>query len=151
MGEQAFRAALAGQKAQVMVNADAPHSYTYVADIGQALVILGEHDEALGQAWHIPNSAPVTPRQFLAMVYEETGQSPKLAVAPKWLVQVLGLFIPPLRGISENFYQFEEPFIVNHSKFERAFGDQMQPTPLRQAIHTTVEWYRQNSKDGGRA
>jgi nucleoside-diphosphate-sugar epimerase len=148
-GEQIFRAALEGKRAQVMVNGDAPHTYTYMPDIGKALVILGEHDEALGQAWHIPSPETVTPRQFLTMVCEETGQSPKLLVVPKWLVQMMSLFIPPLRGISENFYQFEEPFIVNHSKFERVFGDQMQPTPLRQAIHTTLTWYRQNLKGRG--
>jgi dTDP-D-glucose 4,6-dehydratase len=37
-------------------------------------------------------------------------------------------------------YEFEKPFVVDSSKFERAFG--MQATPLRTAVRKTVEWYR---------
>lgn len=142
MGEQVFQAALNGAKAQVMVSADTPHTYSYMPDIGRALVTLGEHDEALGQAWHLPNPETVTTREFLQMVYEEAGQPLNLMVGPKWLIRTMGLFIPPMRGLSENFYQFAEPFIVDHCKFERAFSHQMQPTPLREAIRATVAWYR---------
>src|SRR5215212_8524878 len=39
----------------------------------------------------------------------------------------------------EMLYEFEEPFVVDHSKFEQAFGEQA--TPLREAIADTVRWY----------
>jgi hypothetical protein len=42
-------------------------------------------------------------------------------------------------------YEFEEPFVVDHSDFERAFG--MSATPLRQAIGETVRWYRRVDGD----
>lgn len=142
MGEGQFRAAIAGKGAQILVNADQPHSFTYMPDIAKALVILGERDEALGQAWHIPNPRTVTPREFITLICQETGQEPKLMVAAPWMVQLFGLFTPPIRGISENFYQFAEPFIVNHSKFTDAFGDIA--TPLEDAIKTTAQWYRDN-------
>ena len=38
-------------------------------------------------------------------------------------------------------YQFDRPFIVDHSKFEKAFGAETTPHP--QAIQRTVAWYRQ--------
>ncbi len=37
-------------------------------------------------------------------------------------------------------YEFEEPFVVDHSKFKQAFGEQA--TPLKEAIGATVRWYR---------
>ena len=37
-------------------------------------------------------------------------------------------------------YEFEEPFVVDHSKFEKAFGEHA--TPLKEAIADTVRWYR---------
>ena len=37
-------------------------------------------------------------------------------------------------------YEFEEPYIVDHSQFEAAFG--ANPTPMDQAIAETVAWYR---------
>ena len=74
MGDRVFPAALAGKGAQVLGNVDLPHTYTYIPDIGKALVILGEADEALGQVWHIPSAETVTTRQFLELVYQESGQ-----------------------------------------------------------------------------
>ena len=43
-------------------------------------------------------------------------------------------------------YEFEEPFVVDHSKFERAFGEQA--TPLKEAIGETVRWYRSKGTAG---
>jgi nucleoside-diphosphate-sugar epimerase len=106
------------------------------------LVILGERDEALGQVWHIPNAETVTTRQFLQWVFEEIGQPPKIQVAPKLILRVMGLFNGNLREILEMLYQFEEPFILDHAKFEGVFGNHA--TPLREAIRQTVAWYRQN-------
>jgi nucleoside-diphosphate-sugar epimerase len=144
----AFRAALAGKKAQVFGDPDTPHTYSYMPDVGKALVLLGERDEALGQAWHVPNPETVTTREFLQIAGEEIGQPVQMQVMNKTLMRlllpVIGIFNPQLRGYSENFYIFNEPYIVDHSKFERAFGDALQPTPLREAIKTTIAWYRDN-------
>ena len=144
MGERVFYPALAGKSAQVIGNPDMPHTQTYIPDIGLGLVILGENDEALGQTWHLPSPETVTTRQFLEMVYEETGHSLKMQVMPKFLLRLLSLFNPMLRELDEMLYEFEEPFILDHSKFAQAFGNQA--TPLREAIRTTIEWFRQNPK-----
>jgi hypothetical protein len=45
-----------------------------------------------------------------------------------------------MREMIEMLYEFEEPFVVDHSKFEQAFGEQA--TPLKEAIGETVRWYR---------
>ncbi len=144
IGERAFYPALEGKAAQIMGDADMPHTQTYVPDIGQGLVILGERDEALGQAWHLPNPETVSTRRFLEMVYEETGHPLKIQAMPKLMLKALALFMPLMRELNEMIYEFEEPFIVDHSKFEQAFGNHT--TPLREAIRTTVAWYRQNPK-----
>ena len=144
MGERVFYPALTGKSAQIYGNIDLPHTQTYIRDIGKGLVILGERDEALGQVWHLPSPETVTTRQFIEMVFEETGHSPKIQVMPKWLLKMLSLFSPIVRELDEMLYEFEEPFILDHSKFAQAFGNRA--TPLREAIHTTVEWYRQNPR-----
>jgi nucleoside-diphosphate-sugar epimerase len=54
-GEQVFGRAVEGNSAQVAGDPDQPHTYTYAPDIGRGLVILGEREEALGQAWHLPS------------------------------------------------------------------------------------------------
>jgi nucleoside-diphosphate-sugar epimerase len=40
----------------------------------------------------------------------------------------------------EMLYEFEEPFIVDHTAFAEAFGDHA--TPLDEAVRETVRWYR---------
>jgi nucleoside-diphosphate-sugar epimerase len=61
-------------------------------------------------------------------------------VAPKILLRAMGLFNPGMRELIEMLYEFEEPFVVDHSNFEQAFGEHA--TPLEEAIGETVRWYR---------
>ncbi len=144
MGERVFPPALQGKSAQLLGNPDMSHTYTYMPDIGKALVILGERDEALGQAWHLPNPETVTTRRFVEMIFEEIGAEPKIQVPPKLILRLIALFNADLRESMEMLYQFEEPFVVDSSKFEAAFG--MKATPLEEAIAATVAWYRDNFK-----
>jgi len=139
-GEQVFGRALQGKSAQVAGDPDQPHTYTYAPDIGKGLVILGESEEALGQAWHLPSPETLTTRQFVELIFEEVGKPARIQAAPKILLRVMGLFNPGMREMIEMLYEFEEPFVVDHSKFERAFGERA--TPLREAIGETVRWYR---------
>ena len=105
------------------------------------MVILGERDEALGQAWHVPNDQPqLTQRQFAELVYRETGQPVKASGVSKAMMAMAGLFIPGARETVEMMYEFEKPFVVDSSKFERTFG--VQATPIEAAIKATVVWYR---------
>lgn len=142
VGERLFYPALEGKTYQCLGKPDLLHTYSYVPDIGKGLVILGEHDVALGQVWHLPSAKAVTTRQFAAMIYAETGHPLHIQAAPRLLIQGMGLFMPMMRELAEMIYEFEEPFVVDHSKFAKAFGDYA--TPLADAIGTTVKWYREN-------
>jgi nucleoside-diphosphate-sugar epimerase len=145
-GEQVFGRAVEGKSAQVAGDPDQPHTYTYVPDIGKGLVILGEREEALGQAWHLPSPETLTTRQFVEMIFEEVGKPARIQAAPKMLLRAMGLFNPGIRETIEMLYEFEEPFVVDHSKFEEAFGEQA--TPLRESIQRSVRWYREERPAG---
>lgn len=140
VGDRVFARALAGKAAQVMGNPGLPHTYTYIHDIGQALVILGERDEALGRAWHIPSPRTVTTREFVNLVFQAAGQPPKIQPAGKTMLRLMGLFMPLMRELLKTYYQFDEPFIMDASAFEQTFG--LAATPLEDAIRATVQWYR---------
>jgi nucleoside-diphosphate-sugar epimerase len=58
MGDRQFRAILAGKPAEVMGNADAPHSFTFLRDFGEALAILGDDERALGRSGTRPTRPP---------------------------------------------------------------------------------------------
>ncbi len=139
-GDRMFGFAVQGKAVSVPGNLDLPHTYTYVDDFAKALVTLGERDEALGQVWHVPNAETLTTRQFVTLIYEELGQPPKMSGMGRLMMSIGGLFIPAAREVVEMMYEFEKPFVVDSSKFTRTFG--VQGTPLREAIKTTVAWYK---------
>jgi hypothetical protein len=76
------------------------------------LVILGEREEALGQAWRLPSPETATTREFVGMVFEEVGKPARLQAAPKIVLWVLGLFNPPLRETIEMLYAFEADWAI---------------------------------------
>ena len=46
-----------GKKAQWLVNAQVPHSYTYIPDAGKALYLLAKDNNAFNQTWHLPTKS----------------------------------------------------------------------------------------------
>ncbi|HXX76930.1 MAG TPA: SDR family oxidoreductase [Ktedonobacteraceae bacterium] len=139
-GDRMFLPPLSGKAAQVVGNPDLLHTYTYVPDIGKGLVMLGERDEALGQAWHLPSAQTITTRQFIEMIFTETAYPARVQAIPNLLLKTLAAFNPMMREVAEMLYEFEEPFIVDHTRFVQAFGNNA--TPLHDAIAVTVEWFR---------
>jgi nucleoside-diphosphate-sugar epimerase len=140
-GDRILRPLLAGKKVQVIGNLDVPHTYTYVEDFARGLVLLGAHDEALGQAWHIPNAPTMSTREMLTLFFEEAGLPPKMGTIPDGMIKALGYVNPLLREVAEMLYEFREPFVVDSSKFVRTFGDIA--TPHRQAVSQTLSWFRE--------
>src|SRR6185437_697475 len=96
LGDRVMRAALTGSTARVLGDPDQPHTYSYIPDIGEGLAVLGEHPDAPGQVWHLPNDPHTrTTRQLVDIVYQQAGQPrAKLRVIPALLLRLVGLANP---------------------------------------------------------
>lgn len=141
LGSRAVGPLIAGKRAQVFGDPDLPHTYTYMPDIGVALANLGERDEAVGEVWHIPSGGTVTTRAYLQLLADAAGVGEvRVQRVSKLMLRLVGLFNAAARESVEMVYQFEEPFILDHSKYTAVFGDHA--TPLADAAAATVEWYR---------
>jgi nucleoside-diphosphate-sugar epimerase len=140
LGERVFGNALAGRRADFIGNPDLPHTYSYVPDIAAGLATLGTDARAAGQVWHLPGPLTVTTRAFLDMVAHETGHPVGIRSVPKLALRALGLVNPMLRELPEMAYEFDEPFVLDTSKYQTAFG--AAGTPLAEAIAATLAWYR---------
>jgi nucleoside-diphosphate-sugar epimerase len=140
-GDRLFPPLLEGKKVQVFGDPDLQHSYTYVPDFARALIELGGRPEALGEAWHVPTAPAVSQRRFVELAADAAGvPMPGLSRVSKPMLYLAGIFVPPAREMIEMAYEFEEPYVVDSSKIERAFG--LQPTPLDEALTFTVRWWR---------
>jgi nucleoside-diphosphate-sugar epimerase len=142
LGDRVFPAALAGKTATVLGDPDQPHTYTYIPDIGEGLAVLGEHPDAPGEVWHLPNDPDTrTTRQLVDTVYTLAGQPrAKLRAMSPLLLRALGLVNPTVRELLEMQYQFAEPFIVDSSKIATKLG--AHATPIDQALADTLATYR---------
>lgn len=140
VGDRFFPPLIAGKKAEVMGNPDALHSYTYVKDLGEALVRLALDERSLGRAWHMPNAPAVSNHKFLEMAAAIAGVQPQSKNLSLAKMKIGGLFIPAARELPEVLYEFKKDFIVDDSAYTTMFGDHA--TPLDQSLSETIEWWR---------
>ena len=146
MGARVFYPLFKGKPAQLIGRLDLPRTHTYLPDFGKALVILGERREADGQVWHVPNDLPrITQSEMVRLFAEEAGLEPKMTSMGRWMMWIGGFFIPEAKETLEMMYEFEQPFIVDSSKFEKTFG--LRATPMREAIKETVAWYKSHPEE----
>jgi nucleoside-diphosphate-sugar epimerase len=126
----------------VLGDPDQPHTYTYIPDIGEGLAVLGDHPDAPGQAWHLPNDPDTrSTRQLVDIVYRQAGQpGGRLRRLPPVLLRALGLVNATMRELVEMQYQFEGPFLVDSSKIADKLG--VEATPVEQALADTLRDYR---------
>jgi nucleoside-diphosphate-sugar epimerase len=145
LGDRVFPPALAAKTATVMGDPGQPHTYTYIPDIGEGLAVLGEHPDAPGEVWHLPNDPDTrTTRQLVDSIYQLAGQPrTKLRGTPALLLRALGVVNPTVRELVELQYEFQEPFIVDSSKIAAKLN--VHATPLDQALANTLATYRTNS------
>ena len=131
---------MAGKRADFIGNPDLPHTYSYVPDIAAGLATLGTDERAAGQVWHLPGPETVTTRALLELVAADVGHPVGIRNVPPLVLRAMGLVSPLMRGLAEMAYEFDEPFILDTTKFQSAFG--IVTTPLATAITDTVAWYR---------
>jgi nucleoside-diphosphate-sugar epimerase len=139
MGARIMTKVLQGKKIAVLYNPDVPHSFSFVNDYAKAVINLVGSEDVFGQIWHIPTAEPITQREFLEIALEIANKTPKITSLSNFMLNMVALFNPIVKEIKELSYQFEKPFIMDHSKYEKRFG--LDITPHKKAIETTLEWY----------
>jgi nucleoside-diphosphate-sugar epimerase len=139
LGGAFFPAILTGQPALAMGNIDLPHSYSHIADVARGLAALGETSRGDGRVWHLPTVPAVSTAAIHRMVETLAGHAfdVDLLTEPKPYGPFDQQF---MNEYAEMFYQHLIPQNMVSTAFEDAFG--LHPTPLREALGTTLDWYR---------
>ena len=80
---------MAGKTSTVLGDRHQPHTYTYIPDIGEGLAVLGEHPDAAGEVWHLPNEPETrSTQQLVDAIYRQAGQQhTKLRSLPRLLLR----------------------------------------------------------------
>ncbi|WP_404380447.1 NAD-dependent epimerase/dehydratase family protein [Knoellia locipacati] len=141
LGDRVFRAVLTGRAATVLGDPDQPHTYTFIPDIGEGLAVLGEHPEAPGQVWHLPNDpATRTTRELVDVVHRLAGR-PRARVRQvhPLLLRAAAVTNSTVRSLLEMQYQFDEPFIVDSTRILTRLG--ARATLVEDALGKTLATY----------
>ncbi len=104
--------------------------------------MLGTSEQGWGSIWIAPVQPAFTQREFAQKVWAAAAKDgpPRLRIAGRRTLTALGLIVPVVREVVEMLYEFEQPFVVDSSRFETTFG--VTPTPLDEAIAETADAYR---------
>src|SRR5262245_41301155 len=123
---------------QWLGNAKAVHTFTYTQDAGRSLAVLGNTASAYGQVWHaLTSKEPITGEQFVRIACDLSRRPYALQVAPRWMLFLMGIFVPIVRENMEMLYQFEYDYCFDSSKAERALG--LSATGYREGIAATLK------------
>ena len=127
-----------GKKASWLGSIKHKHSFTYTPDAGKALAMLGNDPDAYGQVWHLPTTPdPFTGKEWIENIAKELGVKPKYQIASKFMVRLLGLFVPVMRELVEMIYQYDRDYVFDSTKFETKFN--FKPTPYLEGIKTIIK------------
>ena len=135
--ETVFNPLNEGKKANWLGSTKFKHSFTYTPDAGKATALLGNTFNAYNQVWHLPTAKnPPTGQEWIEMIASELGAKPGVQVAPKFLVRIMGLFMPIMREMVEMMYQYEGDYIFDSTKFEQRF--KVKPTEYLDGVKAIV-------------
>lgn len=126
-----------GKKANWFCSLDEPHSFTYTPDAGKATALLGNTAEAYDQVWHLPTDPNIlTGREWVRLFARELGVQPRIQLATKFVLRIMGLFIPIIRESYEMLYQYDRKYFFDSSKFNRHFD--FKPTTYEEGVKAIV-------------
>ncbi|MGW3966871.1 NAD-dependent epimerase/dehydratase family protein [Amycolatopsis sp. NPDC005003] len=136
---------LAGKRASIPADLDAPHSWTHVGDVARTLVAVAADERAWGRPWHVPTAPAVSVRRLAERAAELAGApAARLTAMSRFTLRLGGLFDPIARETVEMQYQLRRPFVLDSSAATAAFG--IEPTPTDDALTETIDGLREPAR-----
>jgi nucleoside-diphosphate-sugar epimerase len=134
----AFKAAANGGAANMIGPIDTPHEFVFVPDVGPVVLALAEKPEAYGRWWNFAGPGTTTQRQMAEMAFAVTGRKPKLRVAGKTGLRLIGLFNPMMREMVEMHYLQTTPVLMDDTALTKLLGG-VKKTPYAEGVQLSEE------------
>lgn len=136
--ETVFTPLSEGKKASWIGNPHCIHSYTYTLDAAKATALLGNTPDAFGEVWHLPTAPePFTGKEWMKNIAKELGVKYKYRTVNKFMLRIMGLFVPVMKEFVEMSYQNDRDYVFDSNKFENRFH--IYPTPYVEGIKHIVQ------------
>jgi nucleoside-diphosphate-sugar epimerase len=127
-----------GKAAYWMGDKSKVHSFTYTPDAAKATALLGNTPDAYNQVWHLPTSdEKLTGEEWVKLFADAMQTKNKISPVSKTMVQLLGLFNPMMRELTEMMYQNTQDYFFDCSKFKKRFPEFV-ITPYNKGVKAVV-------------
>jgi nucleoside-diphosphate-sugar epimerase len=117
-----FTGATLSKRAQMIGPIDVPHEFVFMPDVGPVVERLSRTPEAFGRVLHLAGAGTITQREIAARAYALAQREPKLMVANKTMLRVMGLFDPMLRELVEMHYLLTDPVVLDDTALTTPIG-----------------------------
>lgn len=118
---------------------DTPHEYVFVPDVGPVALDLTAKPEARGRWWNLAGAGITSQRQMAEMAFAATGKKPKIRVAGKTMLRVMGLFQPLMRELVEMHYLQTNPVLLDDTALTSLLGN-VKKTPYAEGVKQCIEY-----------
>ncbi|MEI9898542.1 MAG: hypothetical protein WDN28_32980 [Chthoniobacter sp.] len=117
-----FSAIRSGKRAQMIGPIDVPHEYVYVPMWVPSSSSWPKPPRPTGAPGTSAVPGTIIPRAFAQRAFAKAGQKPRLLVANKFMLRLMGLFNPFLRELVEMHYLITTPVVVDDRALESLIG-----------------------------
>lgn len=136
-----FSAAVKGGFAKMLGPIDTPHEFVYVPDVGPVVTAMIRNPGTWGRAWNLAGGGVTTTRAMVDLAYRITGRKPRLLLAGKTMLRMMGVFDPVMRELVEMNYLLTNPVLLDESDLRGLIGP-IARTSYEDGIRATVEAVR---------
>lgn len=141
-----FDEAIRNKSIKWIINADVPHQFAFTSDISKYFYSLTLENNL--PCFFLINYSGITIssiKKLSEKISAIQGNPKKVKVAPKFLLNIIALFVPEVKELKENFYQFENSIILVDDKLKNMYPN-VNETKLDTALKITLDWYENNMK-----
>jgi len=135
-----FSRPLEGRSPIWPINADVLHNFTFIEDAARATLALMEDSTSYGEVYHIAGEA-ITAMEFITIILNELNSNLKLKVLSRKFLRLAGLLNPNIRELMELLYEYENPYILDSTKFNEKHPE-FRHTTYKEGIKITLEWFK---------
>jgi len=127
-----------------LIRSDIPHQFVYTPDAAGLMYQICEQKDRPNFVLYNYGGFVLPSVNALAQeIAKQTGGPSKMQNLPKFVMNIMALFMPVMKEMKENYYLFENSVNLNDDKIRAAFRE-FKHTSFEQAIIETLDWFREN-------
>lgn len=127
-----------------LIRSDIPHQFVYTPDAARLMLKLCIKTDMPDFAlFNYGGMIVPSLNDFANEIAKQSGSPSKLQNLPKFMMNIMALFMPVMKELKENYYLFEYPVILNDDKIRKVFPD-FKFTSQEKSIAETLKWFKEN-------